>query len=72
MNKFAGITSITITLSDDRLERLNELANGLGITAEELVSVNLDDLLARPDAHFEQAVDRILRTTAGLYHRLSK
>jgi hypothetical protein len=39
-------SSITIFLSDDCLEQLQEIALRFGITAEELVRFSIEDILA--------------------------
>lgn len=43
---------ITITLSDERLTRLQEMAARLQVSPEELARVGVEELLARPDAVF--------------------
>lgn len=64
------MSTITITLPDDRLARLQEIAKRFSTTPEELVRVSIDELLARPDEAFEQAADRVLEKNAELYRRL--
>ncbi len=64
------MSTITITLPDDRLARLQEIAKRFNTTPEELVRVSIDELLARPDEAFEQAAGRVLEKNAELYRRL--
>lgn len=64
------MSTITITLPDDRLARLQEIAKRFNTTPEELVRVSIDELLARPDEAFEEAADRVLEKNAELYRRL--
>jgi predicted transcriptional regulator len=66
------MNTITITLSDDRLERLQELAARFNVNLEELVRVGIEELLARPEDHaFQQSVQQVLGKNAELYRRLA-
>jgi hypothetical protein len=65
------MTSITISLPEDRLEKLKEAAERLRITPEDLVRVSIEALLARPDDEFQQAVQYVLDKNAELYRRLA-
>lgn len=64
--------TITIMLPDERLSRLEDRAADLGITVEELVRLSVDELLAKPDDAFEQAVSRALDKNKDLYERLER
>ena len=64
--------TITIMLPDERLSRLEDRAAELGITVEELVRLSVDELLAKPDDAFEQALSRILEKNKDLYERLAQ
>jgi uncharacterized coiled-coil protein SlyX len=66
------MSTITITLPDERLNRLELRAADLGITVEELVKMSLDELLAKTDEAFEQAVNRVLEKNKDLYERLAQ
>lgn len=63
--------SLTITVSDERLEQLREAAARLGISPEDLARAGVEDLLARPDEALQQAVDYVVRKNADLYRRLA-
>jgi len=65
------MTSISVTLPDDRLLKLQEIASRLGVTPEDLVRISIEELLARPDDAFQQAVDYVLNKNAELYRRLA-
>jgi len=65
------MTHITISLPDDRLERLREIAARFKVDPEELVRVSIEELLARPEEEFRQALDYVLRKNAELYRRLA-
>jgi predicted transcriptional regulator len=63
--------TITITLSDDRLAKLQEIAARLHITPEELARASVEDLLARPEEACQSAIDYVLKKNAALYKRLA-
>jgi predicted transcriptional regulator len=65
------MTTITITIPDDRMTRLEEIAVRFGVTPEELVRVSLEDLLAKPEDDFRRAVDYVLNKNDELYRRLA-
>jgi predicted transcriptional regulator len=63
--------TITITLSDDRLAKLQEIAARLHIAPEELARAAIEDLLARPEETCQRAIDYVLKKNAELYRRLA-
>ena len=63
--------AITIVLSEEHAKRLQELASRLHIAPEELVQVSVEELLARPDDQFQQALNQVLKKNAELYRRLA-
>jgi len=65
------MTNITISISDDRMQQLREKANRFQVAPEELVRVSLEDLLARPEEDFRQALEYVLNKNAELYRRLA-
>src|SRR2546426_4050979 len=65
------MNAITITLSDDRLAQLQEMAARLRVSPEELVRVGVEELLARPDDAFQRAVTEVLKKNAELYRRFA-
>lgn len=44
------MTTVTIVLSDDRLEKLQQIATRFHVTPEELVRVSIEELLSRHSA----------------------
>ena len=66
-----AMSSITVTVSDDRLARLKEIADRFSISPEDLVRVSIDELLARPDDSFEKAAEYVLNKNSELYRRLA-
>lgn len=65
------MTQITITLPDDRLQKLKELASHYRVAPEELVRASVEELLARPEEEFQHALTYILNKNAELYRRLA-
>ena len=64
------MNNITISLPEDRMSKLKEMAVGLGTTPEELVRASVEDLLGRPE-EFEKVADYVLRKNEELYRRLA-
>lgn len=54
------MTDITISISDDRMQKLREKASRFQVAPEELVRVSLEDLIARPEEDFRQALAYVL------------
>lgn len=65
------MTTITITLPDDRARKLQELAARFQVAPEDLLRVSLEEILSRPDEDFQQAVRYVLAKNADLYRRLA-
>ena len=65
------MNAITITLSDDRLGQLQEMAARFQVSPEELMRVGIEELLAQPDDVFQRAVATVLKKNAELYRRLA-
>jgi predicted transcriptional regulator len=65
------MNAITVTLSDDRLARLQEMATRFQVSPEELVRAGVEELLAQPDDVFQRVVAAVLKKNAELYRRLA-
>jgi predicted transcriptional regulator len=65
------MSSITVSLPEDRLKQLEEIARRYQIAPEDLVRVSIEEFLARPDEAFERALEHVLSKNAELYRRLS-
>ena len=63
--------TITITLSNDRLAKLQEIAARLHISPEELALAGIEELLARPEEMCQRAIEYVLKKNAELYRRLA-
>ena len=65
------MVTITVTLSEDRLQKLQALAKQFRIAPEELLRVSVEELIARPQADFQKALEYVLETNKELYTRLA-
>lgn len=65
------MSSITVTIPDERLIMLQELARRFNVAPEDLVRVSVEELLTRPEGSFKQTVDYVLKKNAELYKRLA-
>jgi predicted transcriptional regulator len=65
------MVTITVTLSEDRLQKLQDLAAQFRIAPEELLRVSVEELIARPQADFQKAIDYVLKKNKELYKRLA-
>ena len=65
------MSTLTITLSEDRLTRLQEIASRFNVRAEDLARVGIEELLRQPDETFKQAAEYILSKNSELYRRLA-
>ena len=63
--------TLTIQLSDETADRLEDLADQLGTSLEEVAQVSIDDQLKRLDREYEEATEEVLSKNAELYQRLS-
>ncbi len=64
------MSNLTISLPEDRMSKLKEMATGLGTTPEELVRASVEELLGRPE-EFEKAANYVLKKNEELYRRLA-
>ena len=65
------MTTFTITLPDERVKKLKELAERFRVAPEELVRASLEELLTRPLDDFQKALEHVLAKNADLYKRLA-
>ncbi|GIW01235.1 DNA-binding protein [Roseiflexus sp.] len=65
------MTTITIALSDDQLQKLQQVATLFQVTPEELVRVSVEELLSRPEEEFRKALEYVLQKNTELYQRLA-
>jgi hypothetical protein len=65
------MSTLIISLPEDRLRKLEDIARQFGIAPEELVRASIEELLARPDDDFRRALDFVIDKNAELYRRLA-
>lgn len=66
------MSTITLTLSDERLFEIRELAQGTGMTPEEWLQNRIEAILINPGGDFERAAKYVLDKNQELYRRLAK
>lgn len=62
---------MTISLAEDRMTQLREVATRFRLSPEDLVRLSIDEMLARPDQDFKNALDFVLAKNELLYQRLA-
>ncbi len=65
------MTTVTIALPDEPMQRLQELAANAGVAPKELLRASVERWLARPNEDFTQAAAYVLKKNAELYRRLA-
>ena len=65
------MTTITVELPNERLQKLQEMALKFGVSMEELVRVSVEDMLTRPEEEFRKAAKYVLKKNTELYKRLA-
>ncbi len=65
------MASITINLSDNQFQKLQDLARVYGIPPESLLSASIEDWLSSPKSDFTQAAEYVINKNAELYRRLA-
>ena len=63
--------TLTISLSDEEMCRLENLSGREGLTVEQLVRLCVRDLIAQPDESFQITAKRVIEKNAEFYRRLS-
>lgn len=65
------MTTVTVSLSDEEMRRLEELSAREGLTVEQMVRLGINDFIGQPDAAFRAAARRVMEMNTELYRRLS-
>jgi hypothetical protein len=65
------VSTLTITLDDDKLRSLQEAADRLGLPVEDVVRTSIDNYLARQQS-VREAMEYVLHKNAELYRRLAQ
>jgi predicted transcriptional regulator len=63
--------TLTIQLSDETADRLESLADQLGMSLEEVAQISIDDQLKRLNQEYGETAEEVLSKNAELYRRLS-
>lgn len=65
------MSTIVITLSEERLAQLQKIAARFQVSVKNLARVGIKELLTRPDDAFAQAIDYVMNKNQELYRRLA-
>ena len=65
------MTTITISLSDEEMRRLEVLGKRESLTVEQMVRLGIHDFIGQPDDAFRASAKRVLEKNAEPYRRLS-
>jgi len=65
------MATLTISLSDEEMRRLEVLGKREGLTVEQMVRLGILDFISQPDNAFHAAAKRVMEKNADLYGRLS-
>jgi len=65
------MTTMTLQIDDAKADELRRKAQRLGLEPEQLLTASVDDLIAQPNADFDQAAKRVLSKNRELYRRLA-
>jgi predicted transcriptional regulator len=65
------MATLTISLSDDEMRRLEVLGKRESLTVEQMVRLGINDFIGQPDDAFHAATKRVMEKNAELYRRLS-
>ena len=65
------MNTLTIELSVEQFEKLEQLAEQYRVAPEALVRYSVEELLTRPQEEFERALTFVLQKNAELYQQLA-
>lgn len=65
------MTTITVPIAEERLAKLQQVAQRMGVPAEELARASLEDWLQQPKDDFVEAAKYVMRKNQELYKRLA-
>ena len=65
------MATLTLSLSDEEMRRLETLGKREGLTVEQMVRLGINDFTGQPDDAFHAAAKRVMEKNAELYRRLS-
>jgi predicted DNA-binding protein len=62
---------LTVTLSSEEVQRLEELSKREGLTVAQIVELGIKDLISQPEERFQAITRRVMEKNAELYRRLA-
>ena len=62
---------LTVTLSSEEVQRLEELSKREGLTVAQIVQLGIKDLISQPEERFQAITRRVMEKNAELYRRLA-
>ncbi len=65
------MTIITIELSDQRAQKLKEMADRFGVRPEDLARAAVEGLLSGPEEEFLRIFNYVMNKNAALYDKLA-
>ena len=71
VNMGKNMTSITIALPEDVLEKLQELAKRRRVAPEDLIRASVEELVSPREESFPEALNYVLQKNKELYERLA-
>ncbi|HLK57235.1 MAG TPA: hypothetical protein VKU00_11750 [Chthonomonadaceae bacterium] len=63
--------TVTIEIKDEIVEKLEEEANLLNLSVEQLIALRAEQLLSKPDTQFETIARQIIQEDKELLRRLA-
>lgn len=63
------MVTLTISLSDDEMKRLEALCGHEGLAVEQIVRLSINDFLGLPDETFSTAAKRVMEKNTEFYCR---
>lgn len=63
--------TLTISISEERLQKLKAVAARYKIEPEELIQISINELINQPEQAVLDAIDYVLHKNAELYRRLA-
>jgi predicted DNA-binding protein len=65
------MATLTISLSDEEMRRLEVLGKREGLTVKQIVRLSVCDFIGQPDDAFRAAAKRVMEKNAEFYRRFS-
>ena len=65
------MTTVTVSLSDEEMRRLQELSTREGLTVEQVARLGIHDFISQSDEVFRATAKRVMEKNAELYRRLA-